>query len=73
MAGISVERGAQHVIIFAEYYQDTHITEGWKYEHAAGMTDNKYTSNFNTLNTKRRLLYLKTQFVPHSKHFSSRL
>ena len=26
-----------------------------------------------TLNTKRRLLYLKTQFVPRSKHFSSRL
>ena len=25
------------------------------------------------LNTKRRPLYLKTQFVPHSKHFSSRL
>ena len=29
--------------------------------------------NFNPLNTKRRLLYLKTQFVPRSKHFSSRL
>jgi hypothetical protein len=27
----------------------------------------------NTLKTKRRLLYLKTQFVPRSKHFSSRL
>jgi hypothetical protein len=27
----------------------------------------------NLLNTKRRLLYLKTQFVPRSKHFSSRL
>ena len=27
----------------------------------------------NPLNMKRRLLYLKTQFVPHSKHFSSRL
>ena len=25
------------------------------------------------LKTKRRLLYLKTQFVPRSKHFSSRL
>ena len=25
------------------------------------------------LNTKSRLLYLKTQFVPRSKHFSSRL
>ena len=28
---------------------------------------------FNPLNTKRRLLYLKTQFIPHSKHFSSLL
>ena len=28
---------------------------------------------FNPLNTKRRLLYLKTQFVPRSKHFSSPL
>ena len=27
----------------------------------------------NPLNMKRRLLYLKTQFVPRSKHFSSRL
>ena len=25
--------------------------------------------NFNSLKTKRRLLYLKTQFVPRSKHF----
>ena len=28
---------------------------------------------FNPLNTKRRSLYLKTHFVPRSKHFSSRL
>jgi hypothetical protein len=28
---------------------------------------------FNPLNTKRRMLYLKTEFVPRSKHFSSRL
>jgi len=27
----------------------------------------------NPLQTKRRLLYLKTQFVPCSKHFSSQL
>ena len=26
---------------------------------------------FSSLHTKRRLLYLKTQFVPRSKHFSS--
>ena len=29
--------------------------------------------HINPLKTKRRLLYLKTQFVPRSKHFSSRL
>jgi hypothetical protein len=29
--------------------------------------------NFNPLKTKRRPLYLKTQFVPRCKHFSSRL
>ena len=29
--------------------------------------------HINHLKTKRRLLYLKTQFVPRSKHFSSRL
>ena len=28
---------------------------------------------FNALETKRRLFYLKIQFVPRSKHFSSRL
>ena len=32
-----------------------------------------WRSLFNPLNTKRRLLYLKTQFVPRSKHFLSRL
>ena len=29
--------------------------------------------NINPLETKGSLLYLKTQFVPRSKHFSSRL
>jgi len=28
---------------------------------------------FNPLKTKRRLLYVKTQSIPRSKHFSSRL
>ena len=30
-------------------------------------------NNFNPLKMKRTLIYLKTQFVPRSKHFSSRL
>ena len=33
----------------------------------------KWPVGFKRLKTKRRLLYLKTQFVPRSKHFSSRL
>jgi len=32
-----------------------------------------FSAYINPLNTKRRLLYLKTQFVPRCKHFSSRL
>jgi len=32
-----------------------------------------FTSSFNPLQTKCRLFYLKTQFVPRSKHFSIRL
>ena len=32
-----------------------------------------YVRIFSPLNTKRRLLYLKTQFVPRSEHSSSRL
>jgi len=31
------------------------------------------SSVYNSLKTKRRLLYLMTQFVPRSKHFSTRL
>jgi len=30
-------------------------------------------ASYNPLKIKRRLLYLKTQFVPRSKHFSTRL
>jgi len=38
------------------------------------LTQSDYTrSRINRLKTKRRLLYLKTQFVPRSKHFSSLL
>jgi len=32
-----------------------------------------FNSAFKGLNTKRRLLYLKTQSVPRCEHFSSRL
>jgi hypothetical protein len=33
----------------------------------------KHEYSFNPLKTKRRMLYLKTQPVPRSKHFSTRL
>jgi len=32
-----------------------------------------HSVKINPLKTKRRLHYLKTQSVPHNKHFSSRL
>ena len=35
------------------------------------MIRNSHQNNINPLNTERRLLYLKTQFVPRSKHFIS--
>ena len=38
-----------------------------------GLSTTSCIANINPLNTKRRLLYLKTLFVPRSKHFSSRL
>ena len=37
------------------------------------ITASRLHNRFNPLKTKRRLLYLKTQFVPRSKHFSSLL
>ena len=49
---------------FKRQLHDAHKTE------ATETTENLW---INPLNTKRRLLYLKTQFVPRSKHFSSRL
>ena len=52
-------------------------------DHITGVHGDKVTYNYledilkvkemNSLKTKRRLLYLKTQFVPRSKHFSSHL
>ena len=36
-------------------------------------TRSTHNIQFNPLKTKRRLLYLKTRFVPRSKHFSSQL
>jgi hypothetical protein len=38
-----------------------------------GAKRKKKTAQVNPLKTKRKLFYLKTQFVPRSKHFSSGL
>ena len=38
-----------------------------------GAVSTDFCAKFNPLKTKCRLLYLNTQFVPRSKHFSSRL
>jgi hypothetical protein len=37
------------------------------------MPSSECKNNISPLNTKRRLFYLKPQYVPRSKHFSSRL
>jgi hypothetical protein len=37
------------------------------------ISETNWRISINPLNTKRRLIYLNTQFVPRSKHFSSRL
>ena len=41
-------------------------------QHAPGVKPVS-SQDINPLNTKRRLLHLKTHFVPRSKHFSSQL
>ena len=51
----------------------TALLTGKKLEVGWSITDSQAAFYFNPLNTKRRLLYLKTQFVPRSKHFQSRL
>ena len=43
------------------------------YHAVINFSERNITFKVNPLKTKRRPLYLKTQFVPHSKHFSSRL
>ena len=42
------------------------------YKNLCPQLENRCLS-INPLKTKRRLLYLKTQFLPRSKHFSSQL
>ena len=49
------------------------LSEHFKAVHIVYTTVTVTGDNINPLNTKRRLLYLKTQFVPRRKHSSARL
>jgi hypothetical protein len=65
--------GASSILIlsnFSFHYNCLGRCNGRKTKHVA---TNPHTSLINHLNTKPRLLYLKAQFVPRSKHFSTRL
>ena len=71
--------GAAKIIVFRDVmawtlYQTTrqHIQQIGLFINLLKPTGHVMHQQFNPLNTKRRLLYLKTQFVPRSKHFSSR-
>ena len=59
---------------YAQFVTDMHVA-GCFSKTKWYTTSMKYTiyRYINPLNTKHRLLYLKTQFVPRSKHFSSQL
>jgi len=43
----------------------------WNLEDDEGNNDSDIGNNINPSKMKRRLLYLKKQFVPRCKHFSS--
>ena len=58
---------------FNGIYINRVYTKGRHPNRGKGNKNINITTAINPLNTKRRLLYLKTQFVPCSKHFSCRL
>ena len=64
-----------HQVLISRNYQKDRIpaqTDDSVNSHDDINSRNK-KAGINPLKTKRRLLYLKTQFVPRSKHFSTRL
>ena len=70
--------GARHIVhvsrIRVNQQQETY--PGGSTDHSSlyvQRQDGSFQSLVNPLKTKRRPLYLKTQFAPRSKHFSSRL
>ena len=72
----------KHAVVATHYSVQIAINLAYSHFTAIHCTSELYTvdgnpdfktSSINTLKTQRRLLYLKTQFVPRSKHFSSRL
>ena len=62
-----------HRILLVTYMFRSRLTPSLGYLHKNTDKIQQTATLFNPLKTKRRLLYLKTQFVPRSKHFSSRL
>ena len=58
-----------YIYHFSETLSIVVVPENWELKRPNIL----YPVSFNPLNTKRRLPYLKTQFVPRSKNFSSRL
>ena len=62
-------------IVWNAWRSNAYGALAWKRERKIPLRRSKirWEYNINPLNTKRRLLYLKTQFVPRSKHFSSLL
>ena len=63
------------ILLFSSKKSQSMVCTYYMYRHLLLFRNNRFgeISLFSPLNTKRRLLYLKTHFVPRSKHFSSRL
>ena len=72
---VSIVEGSNRCLLWESYQTQIYISRqkcGYLNDLTARVACT-VTGVFNPLNTKRRQLYLKTQFVPRSKHFSSRL
>jgi hypothetical protein len=53
-------------------YCELVFCNGYQQDRLRDDDDDDEVLKLNLLKTKRRLLYLKTQFIPRSKHFSKR-
>jgi hypothetical protein len=62
-----------NVMIMSALHRFDILTSSRIHEEVGVSVESRMTKMFNPLKTKRRPLYLKTQSVWRSKHFSSRL